>query len=60
MDAYLSLPCPPALLDPSPVMGLLHDRLPLTLLLDLALGVRSDEVYASEPADVSWVPARVA
>ena len=60
MDAYPSLPCPPAQLSPSPVMALLHDRLPITLLLDLALGVRSDEVYASESADVSWVPARVA
>lgn len=45
---------PPA--PPSPVMGLLHDHLPITLLLDLALGVRSDEVYGSEPADLSWVP----
>lgn len=45
-------PCPvPA----SPVMGLLHDHLPLTLLLDLALGVRSDEVYEAEPADLSWL-----
>ena len=60
MDAHPSLPCAPALLDPSPVMGLLHDHLPLTLLLDLALGVRSDEVYASEPAALSWVPGQVA
>lgn len=60
MDANPSLPCPAALLDPSPVMGLLHDRLPLTLLLDLALGVSSAEVYASEPADMSWVPSRAA
>ena len=44
----------------SPVMELLHDHLPLTLLLDLALGVRSDEVYGAEPADVSWVPHAVA
>lgn len=41
---------------PSPVMDLLHDRLPLTLLLDLALGVRSDEVYSAEQADLSWLP----
>ena len=48
-------PCPvPA----SPVMGLLHDHLPLTLLLDLALGVRSDEVYESEPPDLSWLSGR--
>lgn len=45
---------------PSPVMGLLQDHLPLTLLLDLALGVRSDEVYGAEPADLSWVPRAVA
>lgn len=44
--------CP---LPASPVMGLLHDHLPLTLLLDLALGVRSDEVYEAEPADLSWL-----
>ena len=60
MDADPSLPCAPVPLDPSPLMGLLHDHLPLTLLLDLAFGVRSDEVYASEPADVSWVPTPVA
>ena len=60
MDADPSLPCAPALLVPFPVMGVLRDHLPLTLLLDLALGVRSDEVYASEPADLSWVPERVA
>ena len=46
-------PCPPPA---SPVMGLLHEHLPLTLLLDLALGVRSDEVYEAEPADLSWLP----
>lgn len=40
----------------SPVMRLLQDRLPLTLLLDLALGVRSSEVYVAEPADLSWLP----
>ena len=60
MDAIPSLPCPLPLPDPSPVMGLLHDHLPLTLLLDLALGVRSAEVYASETADLTWVPSRVA
>jgi len=45
---------------PSPVMAMLSDRLPLTLLLDLALGVRSDEVYVAEPPDLSWLsPAAV-
>ena len=44
--------------DPSSVMRLLQDHLPLTLLLDLAFGVRSAEVYCAEPADVSLVPRR--
>ena len=56
MDNVLPDSVPP----PSPVMELLHDHLPLTLLLDLALGVRSDEVYVSEPADLSWLPHQVA
>ena len=41
----------------SEVMGLLQAHLPLTLLLDLAFGVRSSEVYAAEHADLSWLPA---
>ena len=46
-------------LDPaeSPVMAMLSDRLPLTLLLDLALGVRSSEVYDAEPPDLAWLSA---
>ena len=46
-------------LDPagSPVMAMLSDHLPLTLLLDLALGVRSSEVYDAEPPDLSWLSA---
>ncbi len=44
---------------PDGVMGLLSDHLPLTLLLDLALGVRSTEVYEAEPADLSWVHRQV-
>ena len=55
-DSVLSDPVPPS----SPVMDLLHDHLPLTLLLDLALGVRSDEVYGAEPGDLSWLPHEVA
>lgn len=39
----------------SPVMAMLSDHLPLTLLLDLALGVRSSEVYVAEPPDLSWL-----
>lgn len=50
------VPASPVSPCPSPVMDLLHDRLPLTLLLDLALGVRSDEVYSAEQADLSWLP----
>ncbi len=41
----------------SPVMAMLSDHLPLTLLLDLALGVRSSEVYLAEPPDLSWLSA---
>ena len=41
----------------SPVMAMLSDHLPLTLLLDLALGVRSSEVYDAEPPDLSWLSA---
>lgn len=44
---------------PSPVMGMLQDHLPLTLLLDLAFGVRSREVYAVERPDLSWLPRGV-
>jgi hypothetical protein len=44
----------------SPVMAMLQHHVPLTLLLDLALGVRSAEVYADEVADLSWVPTVVA
>jgi hypothetical protein len=39
----------------SPVMAMLSDHLPLTLLLDLALGVRSSEVYVAETPDLSWL-----
>lgn len=45
---------------PSPVMAMLSDHLPLTLLLDLALGVRSSEVYDAEPPDLSWLTGPVA
>ena len=47
-------------LDPaeSPVMAMLSDHLPLTLLLDLALGVRSSEVYDAEPPDLTWLSSR--
>jgi len=43
--------------DASPVMAMLSDHLPLTLLLDLALGVRSSEVYVAEPPDLTWLSA---
>jgi hypothetical protein len=41
-------------------MQLLHARLPLTLLVDLALGehLHSAEVFAAEAGDLAWlVPA---
>jgi hypothetical protein len=40
-------------------MGMLRAHVPLTLLLDLALGVRSSEVYQDETADLSWVRGAV-
>lgn len=55
----VSAPAPPPSVAASPVMGMLHDHVPLTLLLDLAFGVSSSDVYAREVADVSWVPAVV-
>ena len=67
MDAISALvPSPSAVPSPSdvpaasPVMGMLQDHVPLTLLLDLAFGVRSHEVYEDEIADLSWVPTLVA
>ena len=61
MDAISALvPSPSAVPPASPVMGMLQDHVPLTLLLDLAFGVRSHEVYEDESADVSWVPVVVA
>lgn len=48
---------PDADADASPVMAMLSHHLPLTLLLDLALGVRSSEVYDAEPPDLSWLSA---
>lgn len=55
-----AVPVPSLELDPgpaSPVMTMLSHHLPLTLLLDLALGVRSSEVYDAEPPDLSWLSA---
>ena len=54
-----SLPAVDTAPAPSPVMEMLHHHVPLTLLLDLALGVRSAEVYEDEIADLSWVPVVV-
>jgi len=53
-------PAPDPALDraESPVMAMLSEHLPLTLLLDLALGVRSGEVYTAEPPDLSWLSAQ--
>jgi hypothetical protein len=41
-----------------PVMHALHERMPISLLLDV-LGGRepeSAELYRSEPGDASWLP----
>ena len=40
------------------VLALLHADVPLTLLLDLAMPLRSKEIYAREPGDASWVEPR--
>ena len=37
--------------------ALLRSGVPLTLLLDLAAPVHSEELLRDEPADVSWVHA---
>ena len=63
MEAVPSLvPSLPAAAPPAPsqVMAVLQSHVPLTLLLDLAFGVRSSEVYEDEIADLSWVPVGVA
>jgi len=40
-------------------LQLLADGVPLSLLIDLAAGPHSEEVYLSEPSDVAWlVPAQ--
>jgi len=42
-----------------PVMAFLEAHVPLSLLMDLALAgrVRSEEVFAAEPAELSWLSA---
>ncbi len=42
---------------PAPVMEILRDHLPLTLLVDLAMGedLHSDEVFTREVADLAWL-----
>ena len=49
----------PIVLEPSPVMAALEAHLPLTLLVDLALGdeLSSAEVLETEPGDADWLPA---
>ncbi|GAC1444177.1 MAG: hypothetical protein NVS3B26_12970 [Mycobacteriales bacterium] len=41
----------------SPIMQLLEDKIPLTLLLDLAAADRlpSGSILRNEPADLSWL-----
>lgn len=36
-------------------MRLLAERIPLSLLIDLATPVHSREIYRGEPADTSWL-----
>ena len=57
MSTHAPRAVPPRAPAASPVMAMLSDHLPLTLLLDLALGVRSSEVYVAEPPDLSWLSA---
>jgi hypothetical protein len=37
------------------ILALLEAHIPLTLLLDLASPIHSDEMYSAEPADTAWV-----
>ncbi len=55
--ALVPSPSPVPTTECSPVMGMLQRHVPLTLLLDLALGVRSSEVFDAEPPDLSWLSA---
>lgn len=38
-------------------MRLLEAGIPLSLLLDLAIGPHSHDLYDGEEADISWLPA---
>ena len=42
----------------APVMDLLSEHVPLTLLIDLlpAQGPHSEEIYADEGGDAAWLP----
>jgi hypothetical protein len=39
--------------------ALMRSGVPLSLLLDLAAPVHSDDLLRDEPADTSWVPLRL-
>ena len=41
-----------------PAFDLLRERVPLSLLCDLGVGIDSDAVLAEEPADLSWLTPR--
>ncbi len=41
-------------------LSLMHAGVPLSLLLDLAMPMHSDELYSEEQADTAWVPTCVA
>lgn len=38
-------------------LALLNAGVPLSLLLDLAMPVRSKDIYDSEPGDANWLQA---
>jgi hypothetical protein len=42
------------------VLMLLEAGIPLTLLLDLATPIHSDDVYRAEPGEADWLVAGVA
>jgi hypothetical protein len=41
-------------------LRLLHDGIPISLLLDLAAPVHSDDLYEVEAGEADWLPAGAA
>jgi hypothetical protein len=46
--------------DSDAALALLGAGIPLTLLLDLAMPIHSDDVYKTEPGAADWLAAGVA